>query len=54
MIHYIWLVKADLKKPLEYAFLLGVLVAYRLIVWIADRNRADTKVDVTENISSSA
>jgi sulfoxide reductase heme-binding subunit YedZ len=34
VIHYIWLVKADLKKPLEYAAVLGVLLAYRLLVWI--------------------
>ena len=35
VIHYIWLVKADLRKPLEYASVLGVLIAYRLGVWIA-------------------
>lgn len=34
VIHYIWLVKADVKKPLEYAVVLGVLLAYRLLVWI--------------------
>src|SRR6201988_61999 len=34
VIHYIWLVKADLKKPLEYAAVLGVLLGYRLLVWI--------------------
>jgi sulfoxide reductase heme-binding subunit YedZ len=34
VIHYIWLVKADLKKPLEYAAVLGVLLAYRLVIWI--------------------
>jgi sulfoxide reductase heme-binding subunit YedZ len=34
VIHYIWLVKADLKKPLEYAAVLGVLLAYRLVVWV--------------------
>jgi sulfoxide reductase heme-binding subunit YedZ len=37
VIHYIWLVKADLKKPLEYAFVLALLILYRLIVWIATR-----------------
>ncbi len=26
VIHYIWLVKADLRKPLQYAFVLGVLL----------------------------
>lgn len=33
VIHYIWLVKADLKKPLEYAFVLGMLLMYRVVVW---------------------
>jgi sulfoxide reductase heme-binding subunit YedZ len=34
VIHYIWLVKADLKKPLEYAAVLGALLLYRLVEWI--------------------
>ena len=34
VIHYIWLVKADLKKPLEYAAVLCVLLGYRLLAWI--------------------
>ena len=38
VIHYIWLVKADLKKPLEYASVLGVLMLYRVIVWIGSRS----------------
>ncbi|MFZ0733254.1 MAG: protein-methionine-sulfoxide reductase heme-binding subunit MsrQ [Candidatus Sulfotelmatobacter sp.] len=39
VIHYIWLVKADLRKPLEYATVLGVLMAYRLMTWIAANAR---------------
>jgi len=35
VIHYIWLVKADLRKPLEYAFVLCLLMAYRVVVWTA-------------------
>jgi len=34
VIHYIWLVKADLRKPLQYAAVLSVLFAYRASVWI--------------------
>ncbi len=34
VIHYIWLVKADLKKPLEYGFILALLLGYRLVVWL--------------------
>ena len=33
VIHYTWLVKADLHKPLEYAFVLSVLLGYRIVVW---------------------
>jgi len=40
VIHYIWLVKADLKKPLEYASVLGVLLGYRVVAWIATRGAA--------------
>jgi len=35
--HYIWLVKADLRKPLQYAVILGVLFLYRIVVWFAPR-----------------
>lgn len=37
VIHYIWLVKADLKKPLEYAFALGMLLTYRVVAWAIGR-----------------
>lgn len=32
VIHYIWLVKADLTKPLRFAVIIGLLLAYRLAV----------------------
>jgi len=37
VIHYIWLVKADLRKPLQYAAVLTVLLGYRLVVWAQAR-----------------
>src|SRR5581483_9352812 len=43
VIHYIWLVKADLKKPLEYAAVLGALFLYRVFVWAAQRASAAAK-----------
>jgi methionine sulfoxide reductase heme-binding subunit len=33
VIHYWWLVKADIRKPRDYAILLSVLLGYRIIVW---------------------
>jgi len=35
VIHYIWLVKADVRKPLQYALVLSLLLLYRVGVWIA-------------------
>ena len=37
VVHYIWLVKADLRKPLEYAFALGVLLLYRFAIWFEEK-----------------
>ncbi len=43
VIHYIWLVKADLKKPLEYAAVLGALLLYRVVAWIGSWRSAPAK-----------
>jgi methionine sulfoxide reductase heme-binding subunit len=48
VIHYIWLVKADVKKPVEYACILGVLLGYRVVVWIAARYAAAPKVAISD------
>jgi sulfoxide reductase heme-binding subunit YedZ len=37
VIHYYWLVKSDVRKPLEYAALVGVLLAWRLGAWLIGR-----------------
>ena len=54
VIHYIWLVKADKKKPLEYAVVLSVLIVYRLAAWAGSRGsthvgaRSAAKMEVRE------
>ena len=45
VIHYLWLVKADLKKPLEYAFVLGALILFRISAWLVARFSTRTKVE---------
>jgi len=37
VVHYLWLVKADKRKPLEYGFALGLLLLYRVVVWARER-----------------
>jgi sulfoxide reductase heme-binding subunit YedZ len=39
VVHYSWLVKSDLRKPLQYAFLVGILLAWRLGAWIYGRKQ---------------
>lgn len=51
VIHYIWLVKADLKKPLEYAAVLGVLMAYRLVEWVRSRTKTVKPVPIAREAS---
>jgi sulfoxide reductase heme-binding subunit YedZ len=55
VIHYIWLVKADLRSPLRYAFVLLVLLGYRIVASIVSRTKAEagvtpaTKMEVSES-----
>jgi len=42
VIHYWWLVKADIHKPLEYAIVLGLLLSYRVVVWAIPRMSSRT------------
>lgn len=39
VIHYLWLVKADRRKPLEYGFALSLLLLYRIVLWIMELRR---------------
>ncbi len=48
VIHYIWLVKADLRKPLVYATVLGALLLYRILSWIASRASVTRKLETAE------
>jgi methionine sulfoxide reductase heme-binding subunit len=42
VIHYLWLVKADKKRPLEYAAVLSVLMLYRAVAWLMPRWKTGT------------
>ena len=39
VIHYWWQVKSDIRKPLEYACMVGILLAWRLGAWLYVRLR---------------
>ncbi len=35
VIHYLWLVKADIRQPTYFGIVLGVLLLYRLVHWVS-------------------
>ncbi len=37
VIHYLWLVKADIRKPLQYAAVLSILLGYRVVAWAVQK-----------------
>lgn len=39
VIHYYWLVKSDIRQPLLYGVLVGVLLAFRGVAWALGRAR---------------
>jgi methionine sulfoxide reductase heme-binding subunit len=39
VVHYIWLVKADKRKPFEYGIVLLILLGYRVAVWASEKRR---------------
>ena len=40
VVHFWWLVKADVREPQTYAVIVGVLLAFRLAWWARSRRRA--------------
>src|SRR5208283_2432112 len=40
VIHYYWLVKSDVRKPVFYGVLVGALLLWRLADWLLKRNRS--------------
>jgi methionine sulfoxide reductase heme-binding subunit len=39
VVHFLWLVKADKRRPLEYGAVLAVLFTYRVATWLLSRAR---------------
>lgn len=54
VIHYYWLVKSDVRKPLEYTFIIGASLLWRLGAWIYDRARNDAASEVSRKEPATA
>jgi methionine sulfoxide reductase heme-binding subunit len=54
VVHYYWLVKSDVHKPLEYAWMVGILLAWRAGEWLYNRRRKAVIPAVSSRPSASA
>ena len=50
VVHFIWLVKADLRRPLTYGAVLATLLLFRLIMWVRNRAASRSAAPVREVI----
>lgn len=46
VIHYYWQVKSDVRKPLQYAAIVAVLLAWRVVYWLMDRREGASATGV--------
>jgi sulfoxide reductase heme-binding subunit YedZ len=44
VIHFIWLVKADLRRPLTYGAILAGLLAFRVLAWVISKSASQRAV----------
>ena len=40
VVHFLWLVKSDIRRPTQYGVAVGILLLYRLAVWLGGSARA--------------
>ena len=43
VVHYTWLVKADRRKPIAYGIVLGIMLLYRVGVWMHEKSSEKRK-----------
>ena len=54
VIHYYWLVKSDVRKPLFYAAMVAILLAWRLGDWFLRRKRQPAQSSASRRVPASA
>ena len=50
VIHYVWLVKADIRRPLQYGIILLALLSYRIATWAVRKARTGADLPATRGV----
>lgn len=53
VVHFLWLVKADRRRPMAYGAVLGALLLFRLASWLLSRARSRQSVPLVSSWSGS-
>jgi sulfoxide reductase heme-binding subunit YedZ len=53
VVHYYWLVKSDVRKPLFYAAMVAILLAWRLVDWFSRRKRQLVQSSASRRVPAS-
>lgn len=54
VVHYLWLVKADTRRPLTYGVLLLMLLGFRLLKFVMSRSQPPTRAGIATSARHSA
>ena len=54
VVHFYWLVKADVRRPLLYGALLAALLAFRVVMWLRKRKTATVRIAIQVPTRASA
>lgn len=54
VIHYYWLVKSDVRKPIEYAWIFGILFAWRIGEWLINRRKKMAAASIPRKVLPSS
>ena len=54
VVHFIWLVKADLRRPLTYGAVLAILLAFRLAAWAVGRTKSQASFRAAKAVRPAA
>ncbi len=52
VIHYYWLVKSDVRKPVAYGLLFAILLGYRVVLWFSARRRTPGRAPIREELTT--
>ena len=52
VVHYYWLVKSDVRRPVRYGVMVALLLGYRLVIHFHQKSRATAKAGAPRKLET--